>query len=631
MFKINHTYINIMYAKTGSSGLEGNLYQIKLVTFYLLKLLRKCLSEEAEIHFNLANEFPEGGKFDDIYFEYGSSCYFLQAKHKKNSDEIITIDDLITQKDTNYTMVKYFFSHQDIVNSKKYKKRAINVCLFTNIDLASNVKEYVCDAGDNIFTVEHDKSKYYKFTRGFAVELQPILNEYHLRKLATNLAKSIVAGDGIRVQEPAIKVYHPILMAEVVDSSTKPAKFRSTFINNDVGLLPTTGIFREFLISEISNAFTKKKIIPLELPEIRFNIAKIKNKSSVSSDWPESVMSLESIQEFFEQLIVAVLQPNEEEMDDVILREMNEVIMIIEKSVKCGSIKIAKDQLIDIITNWCKSPEGIFLTFEKGEEILRGIFHGIKLMIATDKKEYCDELKSFSLDFAVNNLKEVIHDFMTTDKHNILHIQTLENPKLSAIKVFKALESLSDVSYHFQSLLQLVKNDEEFTNFIDLFNVIEDVHMLVLECPMMANSDITLKQATRLLEKHVATKIVLIGHREQNFIKQQLARNLPKFRIQENINNFRDFTRHSQDVLMNQKVKLGNCIVELRSVIDLQVAIKSFDEIIIDELIKKEICVIEGQLRRLNLRDLNDEVRRICRQTHNEAKRVEKKIRNWKF
>lgn len=601
------------------------------MTFYLLKLLRKSLSEETNNNFNLANEFPEGGKFDDIYFEYGSSCYYLQAKHKKNSDEIITIEDLLTQKDANYTMVKYFFSHQDIVNSKVYKKRAVNVCLFTNIDLASNVKEYVCEAGDNIFTVEHDKSKYYKFTRRFALELQPILNEYNLRRLATNLAKSIVAGDGIRVHEPTIKVYHPILMAEVVDSSTKPAKFRSTFINNDGGLLPTTEIFREFLISEISKVFAKKKLNPQELAEIRFNIAKIKNKTSVPSDWPEIVISLESIQEFLDHLIVAVLQPNEEEMDDVILREMNEVIMIIEKSVKCGSIKIAKDQLVDIITNWCKSSEGKFLTLETGEEILRDIFHGIKLMIATDKKEYCDELKSFSLDFAVNNLKEVIHDFMSSDKHNILHIQTLENPKLSAIKVFRALESLSDVSYHFQSLLQLVKNDVEFNNFIDLFNVIEDIHMLVLECPMMANSEITFKQATRLVEKHVAMKIVLIGHREQNFIKQQLARNLPKLRIQENINNFRDFARHSQDVLMNQKVKLRDNLVELRSVIDLQVAIKSFDEIIINELIKKEICVIDVQLRRLNLRDLNDEVRRICRQTHNEAKRVERKIRKFKF
>jgi len=72
--------------------------------------------------FRLGTEIEEAKKFDDLVFEYTKGnrkeYQLLQAKHRLDESKKVNSDDLLTESDGNYSLIKYFFSYQD---SKKTK------------------------------------------------------------------------------------------------------------------------------------------------------------------------------------------------------------------------------------------------------------------------------------------------------------------------------------------------------------------------------------------------------------------------------------------------------------------------------------------------------------------------------
>ena len=136
--------------------MHGNMYQIKLLTLYLLRGI------EADLAFELGTEMPlVAGKLDDIVFKYQvkqddgetleNKWIFIQAKHKQNAAEKISANDLYNEKTNkssngDYELAKYFKSYHKeirefIDQQPKYdnqsKKRIINTIehciLVTNI------------------------------------------------------------------------------------------------------------------------------------------------------------------------------------------------------------------------------------------------------------------------------------------------------------------------------------------------------------------------------------------------------------------------------------------------------------------------------------------------------------------
>lgn len=123
----NEKFFAKYYPKlSGCAGIKGSLYQINLLTIYLLNGSKSFQS------LRLSTENKTAGKFDDVVLEtLPNKGFLLQAKHRQNKK--ITCDDLYTtnpDKD-HFSLPMYYLSYQKIKNNFEVQK----MTLCTNTDL----------------------------------------------------------------------------------------------------------------------------------------------------------------------------------------------------------------------------------------------------------------------------------------------------------------------------------------------------------------------------------------------------------------------------------------------------------------------------------------------------------------
>ena len=115
-------------------SLHGNIYQLKLLMLFLHRGLAKGYD------FRLSTEWDAAEKFDDLVFKYqnqGQITYrFLQAKHKQDKNEKITIGDLFsTSKKGEFNLEKYFISYLRIKKNPVFQNGNLeSFMICTNID-----------------------------------------------------------------------------------------------------------------------------------------------------------------------------------------------------------------------------------------------------------------------------------------------------------------------------------------------------------------------------------------------------------------------------------------------------------------------------------------------------------------
>ncbi|XP_018572589.1 uncharacterized protein LOC108911976 [Anoplophora glabripennis] len=120
------------YSKlSGSAGIKGSLYQIDLLTIYLLK------ASKLNDSFWLSTENKCAGKFDDVVLETppeggnAMKAFLLQAKHRQK--KCVTYDDLYqTNSDKDdFSLPMYYLSYQKIKSTFDVQK----MILCTNTEL----------------------------------------------------------------------------------------------------------------------------------------------------------------------------------------------------------------------------------------------------------------------------------------------------------------------------------------------------------------------------------------------------------------------------------------------------------------------------------------------------------------
>lgn len=126
---------NVASQRKQGDPVHGNIYQLKLLMLFLYRGVSQQYS------FRLGTEIKEAKKFDDLLFEYigkdGKKEYrLLQAKHRLDEAKKITAGELLTESDGDYSLIKYFFSYQDVKKEKLFKDGVIkDVIICTNVDL----------------------------------------------------------------------------------------------------------------------------------------------------------------------------------------------------------------------------------------------------------------------------------------------------------------------------------------------------------------------------------------------------------------------------------------------------------------------------------------------------------------
>ncbi|XP_065208109.1 uncharacterized protein LOC135836944 [Planococcus citri] len=236
--------------------IHGNVYQLKLLTLFLKRGLKLKYS------FILATELVEAEKFDDIVFGYTDEngkdvCRFLQAKHKQDETKTITLRDLLTEKDDEFSIKKYFISYRKIKQNlefKGYYLQDFTICTNINLDenLAKNFEDITGTEDDILHFEYHDGFRRYKINldrfpkKG---DLESILcrTSEHLR-LANMLAVHVLEDKPLKLSD-LFKAYHGVLGEKVIErveiDGVKVGKFRSEFINGECEQSPVLKRFRK--------------------------------------------------------------------------------------------------------------------------------------------------------------------------------------------------------------------------------------------------------------------------------------------------------------------------------------------------------------------------------------------------
>ncbi|KAL1490310.1 hypothetical protein ABEB36_013026 [Hypothenemus hampei] len=237
-------------------SLHGNIYQLKLQMLFLKRALDKGYE------FNLGTEVEDAEKFDDIVFKCKTKeksgkyeIRFVQAKHKQDESKRITARDLLTDKDDDFSLQKYFSSYS------KIKKHGFNKDELKDFILYTNIKFDVADLEKEKIKIEEIKAKDDDIlttkTGNSAVYNKLIIEEEHILYdkiretsdsylLAKRLVQHIFDGKPLHLGIDIFKLYHVPLcktVFQVLETKVKSqkgkevlkkyVKFRDNFLNGN--------------------------------------------------------------------------------------------------------------------------------------------------------------------------------------------------------------------------------------------------------------------------------------------------------------------------------------------------------------------------------------------------------------
>jgi hypothetical protein len=219
--------------------------------------------------FRLATEWDAAEKFDDLVFQYNEGdkkvYRFLQAKHKQDESKKISVNDLLTEKDEEFSLQKYFISYRKIKQNSEFNDQNDELKDFvicTNIDLSDDLQnsfERVVNE-DNIIDIEVQNNskepKRLKFREGGSLTKERLASIFEevsdLKRLAKKLAEHVSGtknnDNTINLKDELFKKYHGALAEKVIDIQTK--KFKIDFINENSNLPEEVKKFRKVFLEK---------------------------------------------------------------------------------------------------------------------------------------------------------------------------------------------------------------------------------------------------------------------------------------------------------------------------------------------------------------------------------------------
>lgn len=398
---------NPNYAASGlKNTLHGNIYQLKLLMLFLKRGLNKNYS------FLLATEMDAAEKFDDLVFQYENEMKdkiifrFLQAKHKQDESKRITMHELLTEKDGDFSLQKYFLSYLKIKEKNEFKGNTEfkDFVICTNIGVDENLQdsfERVTEEDDILGVPYAGKaSKRLKFKKDFTDKsklISVLVKNTDFHRLATRLSHCIEKNYKIDLKDKLFVQYQGWLAREIIDVENK--KLQQNFVEGN-DLSEPVQKFRDILCSLIikkQQQIIEEKDKESILVKIKFDsISKNFSKKIPQLASPPSDFNLnEEIDLFLDQLRFAVNQPNENALGTIIEEELGKEFNKIDKRHVYALFQ-------DKVLGWMKEKQGRFFSYEEGKlffenirkDILGTIWFNVKdpVKLFTGRKKELDKL-----------------------------------------------------------------------------------------------------------------------------------------------------------------------------------------------------------------------------------------------
>lgn len=238
-------------------GFKGNMYQSKLLMLYLYRAL------SSNYEFELGTEVEEAHKYDDLVFRYKKCSEgnerdhfsILQSKHRVNKNVKITHQDILTDDNVDFGLVKYYNAYKKAKNEKLFENGTIeHAIVYTNakLDLSKaipeknpkwkslknlkNIIQEIKVENNSVLSLckIKNKGKYYQFKSDLVLPvLKPMLSIYY--NIAHRLVKLLIDKKCLSHDDVIFKHCHQLLAKEVIDMDEKV--FRKDFIEEKCDLV----------------------------------------------------------------------------------------------------------------------------------------------------------------------------------------------------------------------------------------------------------------------------------------------------------------------------------------------------------------------------------------------------------
>lgn len=325
----------------------------------MLLILKSVLNKNK---FKIGVEIEGARMFDDLVLlreeEKKQFTQHFQVKYitKKKIESI----NLLTSEDSDFSIVKYFFSYKDMIESNLIKeKNQEELIVYTNCTLnmhssigpkmimshplmssdstksdfklkkLKDVFERVVDK-DNILDVSGVESYRYKISRNLSEILKAKANEYNLTRLARALNDWLLGKKIMQQVEYIVKPYWKFLTNEVIDVYEK--KLRKSFLQLDKKFASKeVRLFHMKMAEEINRKNINLKDAKFKTNKLSFEYLNTKlNEIYEYPKWElgneefnvREVIKFEEIQAFLKIFVLATGQPNEVEIKKFILQQI---------------------------------------------------------------------------------------------------------------------------------------------------------------------------------------------------------------------------------------------------------------------------------------------------------------------
>ena len=305
--------MELSYMKSGSAGIKGTQYEIRLSLLCCLDAVRN------KRKFRLASNMSEARKWDDVVFhDLNTKCYrFIQAKCKKS---YISRDNLLSETG-DFSLVKYFFSCTDIHSSKTFKDSQKGFILCTTCNL-KDLEEFTEQVGDlDVF-----QKPLYRFKSNLIPYLHPKLEDYCFSRIARQLAFVLFEdgcfGEGLNMQELL-----PILAKMIIDCKPSNATLSSSFIE-DEDISEDARKFRTIFIQVLAKCGMdmSKLYRCIRNNEMHLSVTKGlgKNDRHFNGEWP--VSNEAELIELAENLIACMQNRKSITLYDTIIKKYHSIL-----------------------------------------------------------------------------------------------------------------------------------------------------------------------------------------------------------------------------------------------------------------------------------------------------------------
>jgi|GEM_PF-2848768 len=464
------------------SALHGIIYQLKISMLFLHTALDK------KYGFELYSEKKDAEKFDDVIFKYGrdGQYRFLQAKHKSNPEkDKITIGKLLSKDSKEpFNLQKYFISFRRIKQKQQYKEKIKDLTICTNADFSDDIKKEIeRDCGrlteerecDDILDIGGGKRYRFIFSENRNI-VEKLKNASDLNRLAKELAKVVFGKEkSLNLKNELFKAYHIPLVKEILDKkSTREGgktkwhcKFKKNFKEKN-NLSEEAELLRKAFEKEalkIDKNINSKNLWNTA-GEKKLNVSstfgectkptggKLKRVSDeeVKQSLPNDPVVDDEIKEFFEKLIFAVEQPNEERLGKLIRNKIFNSLDHLKDYVRAEMIyNYVQKRMLD----WLKKPKSTAL-LKKDDFFSEGAEKVKEIMLSIPDQEYNSYIKEKGINF--NNKSEELQKlkgFLNSKDKKILNFVSSEkNIFLSQAKVCQVKKQ---VAWQLRALLNLKK------------------------------------------------------------------------------------------------------------------------------------------------------------------------------